>query len=361
MSGHAAALRSALRDFSGSVQLAGMMLEMRAVRDLLVAYPPEPGLPAILDGVAERVTVLYHDHAVYAADRDQVDPSQLHFSVGPPPSSDRAHDLVLLFLPKGREAIAHSLALLSPTLSQDGTILVVGPKKGGIRSARSLLTEQVGPVTGSRSGRHAVALTARREVADPPPIEAERRYEVDAWGIRLTVVSLPGVFSHGRLDEGTRYLLDELPLPEWTRALDVGCGAGVIGAALRRARPGARVDLVDVDARALEATRRTLSLNGLSEEGVWASDGLSAVDGGYDLVVSNPPFHQGLATDFSATNELIRTVGHHLTPEGRLVLVTNTFIDYRSRLEAAFDRVSVVARNPRYTVSEAREARAAIG
>ena len=61
-----------------------------------------------------------------------------------------------------------------------------------------------------------------------------------------------GVFSPGRLDPGTRFLLEQAPLPPASGdILDLGCGYGPIACALAARSPGATVWAVDVNERAL--------------------------------------------------------------------------------------------------------------
>ena len=55
--------------------------------------------------------------------------------------------------------------------------------------------------------------------------------------------------------------------------LDFGCGAGVLGATLKRRYPHSQLTLLDVDAFAVESSRLTLAANGLEAE-VIAGDGI---------------------------------------------------------------------------------------
>ena len=62
-------------------------------------------------------------------------------------------------------------------------------------------------------------------------------------GNRLTFQTDAGVFSKGELDQGTRLLLDALP--ELTgEVLDLGCGWGAIGIAVKKAFPQTDVTMV---------------------------------------------------------------------------------------------------------------------
>ncbi|MCS7253323.1 MAG: 50S ribosomal protein L11 methyltransferase [Armatimonadota bacterium] len=69
--------------------------------------------------------------------------------------------------------------------------------------------------------------------------------------------------------------------------LDVGCGSGILSIAA--AKLGARsVTAVDIERSALECTMRNASLNGVREKiHVKLSDLASAVDGNYDIILSN--------------------------------------------------------------------------
>ena len=268
------------RSFSGSVQLAGMALDglLAAAAGpaprLLVALPPDAGLPRLLApalaaAAAPPPCLLYDDWSVYRADRDAAPagdaaPRLLFSAEAAPPLP--ACGLAVLFLPKGNEAIERALSRVAHLVEPGGRVLVVGAKKSGIVSSRRLAERRVGPFEASRSGRHAKLLAYRRAPEVPPPSDGERRYTAEAWGRRVEVATLPGVFSHGRLDDGTRVLLERWTPPAFGTALDWGCGGGVLAAALRLARPAARVDAADARAEALEATRRTLAANRLEAE-----------------------------------------------------------------------------------------------
>jgi len=264
------------------------------------------------------------------------------------------HDLAVVFLPKGKELIEFVFSSVSKTLEHGAAVIIVGPKKSGIRSCRPLVEKYFGSVSSSRSARHCVLIEAEKTV-EAELFEGKKSYSVEVFGKELHVVTLPGVFSHGQLDEGTGALLAHLDAGRVTfkKALDFGCGAGVIGAALKLARPGKKVDLVDSNVMALEAARQTLKANSFGADCVWASDVFSDVPRRYDLIVSNPPYHAGLMTDFSVTERLIREANQHLTRSGRLVIVTNAFGKYAPHLRQHFGRVRMAGKKGHYRIIEA--------
>jgi 16S rRNA (guanine1207-N2)-methyltransferase len=153
------------------------------------------------------------------------------------------------------------------------------------------------------------------------------------------------VFAHGRIDEGTRHLLEVLALPSGARALDVGCGNGVIGAWLSAG--GVECDSVDVDAVAVEAATRTAGR-------AWASDIYSDVGGPYDAIVTNPPFHSGVRTTSAVAIRMIEGAPTQLVPGGEMWLVANRFLDYRTPLKEAFSHVEMAFEDNKFRVYRAK-------
>jgi 16S rRNA (guanine1207-N2)-methyltransferase len=83
--------------------------------------------------------------------------------------------------------------------------------------------------------------------------------------VYLELATDAGVFSPGRLDPGTRLLLDSSPAPPSSGdLLDLGCGYGPIACVLAKRSPGATVWAVDVNERALELCARNAAAAGLS-------------------------------------------------------------------------------------------------
>ena len=94
------------------------------------------------------------------------------------------------------------------------------------------------------------------------------------------------------------------------RVLDLCTGGGSIGIAVALRWPECQVDLVDISRDALDLAVKNIGLHGLEDRvKVIQSDLLQAVQGKYDLIVSNPPYvpveeYEQLPSEFSHEPEI---------------------------------------------------------
>lgn len=318
--------------FEGAVLLAGLPA------DGLLGKLPE----------ASAWSWLWDEHAAVEARY----PGRCQFGTAAPAQAFAA---AALFLPKSRELTDYLLAALAACLP-GAPLYLVGEKRAGIeRAARQL--EPFGRPRKLDSARHCQLwqVTVDNPPATPELDALARRYPVATADGELQVVSLPGVFSHGRLDVGSRLLLEHLgDLPQGA-VLDFGCGAGVLGAALQRHYPGSALHLLDVDAFAVASSRLTLAANGLAGT-VQAGRGIQDAPTGLAAIVSNPPFHQGVHTDYQATEQLLREAAAHLRPGGELRLVANSFLKYAPLIERHLGPCTVLAERDGFRIYSARRA-----
>jgi SAM-dependent methyltransferase len=155
--------------------------------------------------------------------------------------------------------------------------------------------------------------------------------------------------------------------------LDYCSGSGAIAAALLLRVPSIDVHLLDADAVAIAAAKRNLASAAAAAENEFSaaveeedeeepssddgappaappaapgsgaasfhlSDGWSALaprDAKFDVIVSNPPVHNGERTDLRVLQELVRGGAVHLAPGGSLFIVAQESIPVGAMLSAA--------------------------
>lgn len=296
---------------------------------------------------------------------NQASTAQVSDAIEPLPDEPQSYDVAIILPPKSRALARRWLLRAHAALKPGGMCYLSGSNDEGIQSLIGDLGALFGQtgVLGYRKGNR-VASAIR--VVDSPLLPAwaaqpgialgsQMRFQL-AWQNRqLPIIGLPGVFSAEHLDPGTALLVPYLQPPRGGRALDLGCGTGVIG--LIMALHGAdQVLLTDVDVMAVAAATATLAVNNVTNGTVRPGDGLIGVSGRFDLIASNPPFHNGKQVDTGAAEAFMRDARAALTRHGRLLIVANRFLPYERVLRAYFAHVVRLADDGRYQVLEGRVA-----
>lgn len=164
------------------------------------------------------------------------------------------------------------------------------------------------------------------------PDSPERRRTITArfWDHDWTFTTSNGVFSADGLDLGTAVLLrSHAPDPSSHTLLDLGCGYGVLAAALATACPAAHVDAVDINERALTLTRHNAEVLGLGDRITAVTPPETDPHARYDEIWSNPPIRVGK----QALHDLLTLWLPRLAPTGvaRLVVGRNLGADSLQR------------------------------
>lgn len=257
------------------------------------------------------------------------------------PSVKAEAEHVLLFLPKAKPRFAQLLKSVTAQLPKAAELWVVGENSGGIKSASKHLAPYFAELSKVGNAKRCGLLRCASLQAVEPELEtisAEAEWiAFQDWQL----ASLPGLFNKGAVDKGTELLLKHLPKKLYGKVLDMGCGGGVLSVAAMSL--GAEsVVAVDSSAIALEATRQSLKKNNVEGVEVLASDVFSDVPrdigGSFNWVISNPPFHTGVTTDYQPVQKLIKDSKRYVKSGGRLMFVANRHLPYEQWLEATFKR-----------------------
>lgn len=139
----------------------------------------------------------------------------------------------------------------------------------------------------------------------------------DFQGKHLIYTTDHGVFSRQRLDFGSRVLMDSIDIGNAKSMLDVGCGYGTMGIALKSVHEDLQVLMTDVNKRAISLAKENIKCNNLEGIDVIESDVYENVHDRYDLVISNPPIRAGK----KVVSAIISRSYDHLNEGGRLVIV----------------------------------------
>lgn len=262
---------------------------------------------------------------------------------------------LVLYWPKAKERAQYLFANLLPHLEDNAEIYLVGDNKSGVKSAGKQITHFSDDLVKIDSARHCGLYRSiyTKSVSAFNKEQWLKEYQVETQELTIKIVSLPGVFSHGELDLGTKLMLENLGHIKMKRTLDFGCGCGIIGTYIGLKRPEIPLELIDIDALALESAKLTLAANNI-EAKVYPSDGLTDLHGKFATIISNPPFHTGLKTDYRVPEEFIANAPKHLMDGGQLRIVANNFLRYEQFMEQHFKQHEKVINDNKFKILSAK-------
>ena len=253
---------------------------------------------------------------------------------------------VVVFEPRRFTALdlaRFQILLGKPLLKQGGRFYLVTHKRVGSSRHEKMLAEIFGVdvrIVGKSRGGYKVLEVIKNSLLVGTEWNPRRKVSFEIFDIKFDLESEPSLFSKDDLDLGTRILLENVNLSSFERMLDLGCGWGAIGLVAAVINKNGHVVLTDIDSRAAKVASDNVQRLGLQNRvSVIATDDVRQIDGSFDLILSNPPFHADMVTLvnlFKAASDKLRKKG------STYVVVEKTYLSKLNKvLEQTFQHVKV--------------------
>jgi len=325
---------------------------------VLVVNDSFGGLAVPLAGAGAEVTVWTDSVLSEMAIRQNLRSNVLTEAVMVPSTSlpGARFDVVIVKVPKTLAFLEAQLVGLRSCIDNDTRVVGAGMVKHIHTSTLDIFTKVIGPTVTSLAKKKArlILPTFDRNLAPFPPADA--RYTTDQG---VECVSRANVFSHRKLDIGTRLLLEQLPIvANGATVVDLGCGNGVLGTSLGRTFHEGSVTFCDISHAAISSAEATWASN-LGDDsrarflaGDLASD---VADGSVDVVLVNPPFHDQHVIGDETAGRMFVDARRILRDGGELRVIGNRHLGYHKRLKAIFGNLDTVASTPKFVVLSSRK------
>lgn len=266
----------------------------------------------------------------------------------------KAYSTVLVLPPPQRDETRALFARALESVEDDGLVVVSMQNDAGAKSGESDL-RKLAPEVLSLSKSKCRVFWAKKRNVDQKLMQSWLEYDqprlVEATGL----ISRPGVFAWDRIDTASRLLSDHLPGDLSGHGADLGAGLGYLTHfVLSRSDKVRSMDVYEAEARSLDCSKLNLSPfeKGVALKYFW-QDVTTGIQGIYDFIISNPPFHLGREETRALGQSFIEVAAKSMKPNGRFYMVANRHLPYEASLEKYFTNVSVLAMHDGFKVFEA--------
>ena len=241
-------------------------------------------------------------------------------------------------------------------LENDGQLFLTGKKAEGIKSLSSKANLILsGPMSFTKNGSTYLSEITKVIKSDITyPQSSYHDLQSIEEGDSNNLLSKAGIFGWNKVDEGSRFLIDTVPIylsnfnqpPE--TLLDLGCGYGYLSVCASRFN-FKRIIATDNNAGALIATERNLARIKIAYE-VIGDDAGESIEENFDSIWSNPPFHSGFSLSTTVLNKFLKSSKNLLNPNGKCLFVVNKFIPIEKLASNYFKTIEILNKNNSFKV-----------
>lgn len=260
-------------------------------------------------------------------------------------------DRIVYRISKEKAVVHHIINNAARILAGGGQLTLVGHKNEGLNS----YSKNTAALFGCQPQRLRDAKGYSTATFTRQSSLGQNLKDSDYSCVRATVIagdgqqfySKPGIYGWQKIDRGSELLIDAIrddfkdqAMTATPSILDLGCGYGYLSVMIAQLT-GAKVVATDNNIAAISACEMNFSSHGISGE-VIADDCGKSIGELFDLVVCNPPFHQGFETSHALTETFLREAVRHLKPGGIAYFVVNRFINIETGARRAFGKVEEI-------------------
>lgn len=264
-------------------------------------------------------------------------------------------DFILIKAPKTLAFLEDILQRLQTSFKPDTQVIVAGMVKNMPPSTWQILERLVGKTTPSRAVKKARLIYASPEIQREIPVNPYP-FSYQLENTEFQICNHANVFSHQRLDIGTRFFLQHLPQNDkYQQVVDLGCGNGVVGLMFAAKNPQAQLHFIDESYMAVASARLNFSLAFAGRNANYCvADALSGFDAdSVDLVLCNPPFHQQNTIGNHIAMRMFKQAKNVLRAGGELWVIGNRHLAYPMSLKKYFSTVEILESNAKFIIVKA--------
>ncbi len=244
----------------------------------------------------------------------------------------------------------------SKLLSKDGQLILSGAKQEGIKGYLERATKLFNTVQIYKANKSNWAGIFAKASVNSVFLDDKKYTEIRPIANSdsdLIYQTKPGVFGWNKIDQGSLLLIEQLeslyhekvpPL----KILDIGCGYGFLSINCAQLFKSF-ITACDNNAAAVNTCQSNFDFHNINGE-VIATNCTNGIDDNYDLIICNPPFHNGFGVENDLTDRFLQGAKQKLAKGGMAVFVVNLHIPLERKAKSSFTQIETIAKNQHFKV-----------
>ncbi|WP_086932233.1 class I SAM-dependent methyltransferase [Agarilytica rhodophyticola] len=297
-------------------------------------------------------------------------------------------DCIVYRISKERPVCHFVFNQLTKQLKDQGTLIIAGKKNEGIKGYYQKLVKDL-KFSGhlKKQKEHYIATLQKTSLSSQArPLDDKNYQQLDQIEIdspefgHLSFYSKPGVYGWNKIDKGS-HILWQTCMEDMQKngvkpssVVDLGCGYGYLSMQVLSTYKnttykntsyqdtGYRDDTLtslqqlhatDNNAAAIKCCKKNIQISHSTSEitvSVSADDCGQSIGKEFDLLLSNPPFHQGFDHSKSLTDKFLKNAAKLLNAQGVAYFVVNAFIGIEKNAEKYFNNVRTIKNTGQFKV-----------
>ncbi|QFQ32502.1 16S rRNA (guanine(1207)-N(2))-methyltransferase RsmC [Buchnera aphidicola (Aphis fabae)] len=304
-------------------------------------------LPKYLSSIKTGLHLSINDN-VYINKTQNINKPNIYYNLLVSEKVVKNYNTLIYYWPKSKSEAKFQLYNLLSCFSIGTEIFIVGNNSSGVKSSIKIL-EKWTKLKKLDSAKHSILFSGILKYKTK--FILKNFFKTHIWK-DLYIKCLPGVFGYKKIDLGSQMLACTFSKNIHGEILDIGCGSGFLSAYLLKKSPNSFVTMIDNKESAILSSQETLVSNQLKAQ-VLSSNLYSNISNKFDLIISNPPFHDDLKVNFNIINNIIIDAVKYLKYRGELRFVVNSCFNYDFILKKNFKKFSIINKTSLYKVYQA--------
>jgi 16S rRNA G1207 methylase RsmC len=263
------------------------------------------------------------------------------------------YDYVLIQIPKNMSFFEDILCHLTQHLHFKSKMICGSMVKHLAPASFDLLNKYIGKTSTSLAQKKARVIFADFEKAK---VQSTYPLSVKIESFEIPFTHHSNLFSRDKLDMGTRFFLEYIPRGHFKSILDLGCANGIIGIKAKMMNPDTKIHFSDDSSMAIESAQTNYK-NYFKDEAsfFWTNCFENQPKKSLDLVLCNPPFHQGNTIGNFIASQMFQDAYDALKDGGMIRVIGNSHLGHQKNLKRIFGNSTIVATNSKFIICDAKK------